>query len=205
MRINPRPSPISSKGSIGTSSLAAETGLHWSAVEGLGLKIKTCTLWAAACTTGLFDNTYLPAIQSGQIGKFALFNLKDCPECDDHCAHIYNKSLLYLVSNSFEKKLRPPLKRHGEPILGMDKFVTQHRVLQQLIEQGKVDYVLAPNEAVVGTPVASTASHHGDFDDDGPTVKATLARILGRDKIVADFTFAGSAAAMRDRRKALGE
>jgi hypothetical protein len=121
---------ISSKGVIDTESLKAETGCIWPATQGLGVKIKTCTLWAAACTTGLFDSTYLPAIQSGQIGKFTLFNLKDCPECDDHCAHVYNKSLLYLVSNAFEKKLRSPLKKDGESILGMDKFVTQNRMLQ---------------------------------------------------------------------------
>lgn len=196
---------ISSKGVIDADSLKAETGCRWPAINGLNRQIKTCTLWAAACTTDLFDNTYLPAIQSGRIGKFTLFNLKDCPERDDHCAHVYNKSLLYLVSNSFEKKLRLPLKKDGEPLLGMDKFVMQHRALQQLIKQDKVDYVLAPNEAPVGTIGASTASHHDDFDDDGPTVKATLARILDRDKIMAEFTFAGSAAAMRDRRKALGE
>ncbi len=31
---------------------------------GLGLQIKTCTLWAPACTVDLFKETYMPAIQS---------------------------------------------------------------------------------------------------------------------------------------------
>jgi Papain family cysteine protease len=196
---------ITSKGAINTASLKTETGYEWPTTQGLGLKIKTCTLWAAACTTGLFNNTYLPAIQSGQIGSFTLFNLKDTSEQDDHCAHIYNKSLLYMVSNSFEKKLRSPLRKDGEPMLGMDKFVTHHPTLPWLIKQGTVNYTLAPNENAPGTINASTASHHGDFDDDTPTVKATLARILGRDKVTAEFSFARSATSMRDKRKALGE
>lgn len=196
---------ISSKGLLDSNSLQAETGCTWSIAHGLNLKIKTCSLWAAACTTGLFDRTYLPAIQSGQLGKFTLFNLKDQAEQDDHCAQMYNKSLLYMVSNGFEKTLRSPLKKDGQPILGMDKFATRHRELQQLIKLGKIDYVLAPNAATAGTTGASTARHHGDFDDDAPTVKATLARILGKDKIEAEFSFARSAASMRDKRKALGE
>jgi len=196
---------ISSHGSIIKDSLKTETGFEWPDTKGLGLKIKTCTLWAAACTTGLFDSTYLPAIQSGQIGKFTLFNLKDPTERDDNCARVYNKSLLYLVSNGFEKKLRFALSKDGWPILGMDKFVAQHKTLQQLIKRGTVDYVLAPNDASPGNITASTASHHGDFDDDAPTVKATLARMLGRDKITAEFNFARSASSMRDKRKALGE
>ena len=65
---------------------------------GHGLKVKTCTLWAPACTMALFKETYLPAIHSGAIANFALFTLNDRAERDDHCANIYHKSLLYLVS-----------------------------------------------------------------------------------------------------------
>ncbi len=200
---------ISSKGNVDVNSLKAETGFTWSATQGLGLKVKTCTLWAAACTTGLFDATYLPAIQSGQIGEFTLFNLKDGSEQDDNCGKIYNKSLLYLVSNAFERQLCSPLKKLldknkcGEAILGMDKFASQHGGLSALIKQQRVDYVLAPNANPHGSIDASTASHHGDFDDDAPTVKATLARILGRSKVAAEFSFERSASSARDKRKAL--
>lgn len=31
-----------------------------------------------------------------------LYTLTDAAEQDDHCAHVYNKSLLYLVSNAFD-------------------------------------------------------------------------------------------------------
>ena len=194
---------LTSKGAIQIDALKAETGLLWSAAQGMNLRLKTCTLWAAACTTALFEKTYLLAIAAGHIDKFTLFNLKDKIEQNDHCASIYNKSLLYLVSNALEKKLRSPFKKNGEPILGMDKFAIANPALQALITQGKVDYVLAPNEVVEGSAQASKATHHGSFDDDAATVKASLARILGREVVSAELTFARSAAAMRDKRKAI--
>ncbi len=66
--------------------------------------ISTCQLWAPACTTPLFKQHHLPLVKgSGRaIREFALYTLNDSAERDDHCAHIYNKSLLYLVSNAFE-------------------------------------------------------------------------------------------------------
>ncbi|MFT3752579.1 MAG: C1 family peptidase [Paludibacter sp.] len=196
---------LSSEGALDRQSLTAETGRDWAPATGMGATLKSCTMWAAACSTGLFDHTYLPAIRAGRIERFTLFNLKDQAEQDDHCAQVYNKSLLYMVSNAFEKQLRAPLKKDGQPILGMDKFVTRHTALQTLIKQGKVDYVLAPNETPAGDSSASTARHHGDFDDDTATVKATLARILGRDKVTAEFSFARSSASLRDKRKTLEE
>ncbi len=74
---------------------------------GLSVPVNTCTLWAPACTIKLFQENYLPAIQSGRIERFALFTLTDKAEQDDNCANIYHKSLLYLVSNAFEEFRSP--------------------------------------------------------------------------------------------------
>jgi len=81
------------------------------------MPIKTCTLWAPAMTADLFKQTYLPLIGNG-IERFSLFTMDDKTEQDDNCGKIYNKSLLYLVSNAFEAKPRIPLFRDGVPILG---------------------------------------------------------------------------------------
>ena len=48
-------------------------------------------------------------------------SLSDQAERDDHCANIYHKSLLYLVSHAFEATPRIPLVRDGVPIVGMEK------------------------------------------------------------------------------------
>lgn len=142
---------------------------------GHGLTIDTCTLWAPACTMMLFDSAYLPAIRDQRIRDFALYTLTDKAEQDDHCAHIYHKSLLYLVSNAFEKRARVPIFRpEGEPILGMAKFVDQHTGLRKLIGQKRIAWIKAPVDAS-----ASTSTTHGAFDDDRTTVQSTLRRVLG--------------------------
>ena len=163
------------------------------------LKVKTCTLWAPACTTKLFKDAYLPAITNKTIEKFALFTLTDKTEQDDNCGKVYNKSLLYLVSNAFEARKHIPGFQDGEPLLGMEKFIKKDPAIINLFEGKRADWVLAPN-TVQDPTHCSTALHHGDFDDDEPTVKATLARILGDGEMGATMKFNRSRAASQERR-----
>ena len=102
---------------------------------------------------GLLSRDYLPAIRERQIKQFALFTLTDRAEQDDDCANIYHKSLLYLVSNAFEKELRKPWFRDadGEPLLGMEKF------LRQLSDRDRPkEWVLSPNAVPEGRPGSGT-------------------------------------------------
>lgn len=142
-----------------------------------GLKIGTCTLWAPACTVALFDQYYQPALEKKQIGKMTTFVLNDEAEQDDHCAHIYNKSLLYLVSHAFEESIRIPFSKmhRGTPILGMTHW--HDDALRARLRKLGVDLVVAPNTEPPGSLTASNAQHHGDFDDDERTVLATFGRI----------------------------
>ena len=140
------------------------------------LPVETCTLWAPACNVALFEQYYLPAMQSQAIRKFALFALRDDIERGDNCAKIYNKSLLYLVSHAFEAKARIPMFRDGVPILGMQHFLDGK--LTALLKSLSADLVLSPNSEPLGALDASEALHHGDFDDDEKTVTATFTRII---------------------------
>jgi hypothetical protein len=181
--------------------------VRWLAAH--GIPIASCTLWAPACTLELFRSAYLPLIQSGQIGRFALFTLTDQAERDDTCANIYNKSLLYLVSNALDAWARVPLFRDGVPLLGMEKFVRADKAVAKVFASGKADWVLAPNTEPAGSPDASTSRAHGAFDDDVPTLKATLARIVGtqaakaKKVAAAPFDFHRSAGGLRDTRQRL--
>ncbi|HLF10213.1 MAG TPA: peptidase C1, partial [Gammaproteobacteria bacterium] len=161
---------------------------------------ETCTLWAAACTLELFKQTYLPLVDARRIARLTLFNLRDGAERDDHCAQIYHKSLLYLVSHAFEKKVHIPLFRKGEPILGMDEFVSRDAQMKKLLSHRFVSYILAPNDDPIGKDSASRARHHGDFDDDEATVKATLVRIVSSKGTQVEIDFPRSATSLRDRR-----
>ncbi|WP_373500609.1 hypothetical protein [Desulfococcus sp.] len=194
---------LSATGRIKKGPLAA------SKVNGLGLKIQTCTLWAPACTTKLFKESYLPALKLGGIGTFTLFTLTDKAERDDNCARIYNKSLLYLVSNAFEDKPRVPVFRpSGDAILGMEKFIRADEELRKLFDgtvQRDTAWLLSPNTAPTGSADASRSVHHGDFDDDEATVKATLARILGKDTSKADVKFQSTASSRINLRQRIAE
>jgi hypothetical protein len=82
----------------------------------------------------------------------------------------------------------------------MEKFVRADAELSALFKNDKADWVRSPNTAVDGSPIHSTARHHGDFDDDKPTVLATLARILGHGASQAPFEFARTPSSLRARR-----
>lgn len=170
------------------------------------VQIESCTLWAPACTVELFKQHYVPALPNRGIARFALFALTDKAEQDDDCAGIYHKSLLYLVSNAFEARPHIPLAQDGVPILGMQKFIASDRALAELFRKKGAELVLAPNTSG-GATDASTARHHGDFDDDRATVRSTLARIIGAGTRTAPsdavLDFHKSASRLRQRRSAL--
>lgn len=189
---------LTSKGMIKSGPMNGETGYNQT--------VTTCTLWAPACTVELFKSSYLPSISTGAIGRFALFTLTDQAEQDDHCANIYHKSLLYLVSNALEERARiPMIQKDGTPILGMEKFVEHDPTIKALFTQGKADWIKAPNGDSVGTATASRSQSHGDFDDDGPTLQATLARILNKGAISQGFSTKRSARSLKEMRRTLAQ
>ncbi|RVI87555.1 peptidase C1 [Sinorhizobium meliloti] len=135
------------------------------------IPITSVSLWAPACTMKIFDEVYQPAIESGAIGNFDLYTLDDLAERDDDCAGIYHKSLLYLVSNAFERFTHIPgiPSRDGEPLLGLARNVKPD--LERFLNAKNRRWHLAPGEK-------SNARHHGDFDNDKATLLSTLSRIL---------------------------
>ncbi len=173
-----------------------------------GRTVASCTLWAPACTVDLFRECYQPAIESGAVERFAVFTLTDDAERDDHCARVYNKSLLYLVSNAFEDRFRIPLIRpHGEPVLGLaesiERSMDDDDAFRAVFERKNVDWVQGPNNSPKGSPIASRADSHGGFDDDEHTLQATLSRVLHQQRTSTEFSFHRSSSGLRDRRQAL--
>jgi predicted chitinase len=164
--------------------------------------IETCTLWAPACTVKVFNEHYAAPIQAERIKRFNLFVLSDQTEQDDNCARIYNKSLLYLVSDAFEDKPRIPGFRDGEPILGMERWIRKE--LGWLLKHPGCKVVLSPSQVAVGG-LKSQARHHGDFDDDPDTVASTFAAITGATAAAAgaELSFKPSVDHLRERRLSL--
>ncbi|MBZ9937493.1 C1 family peptidase [Mesorhizobium sp. BR1-1-16] len=148
--------------------------------------IDSVSLWAPACTMDVFDTIYRPLAEQGSIRKFDLYTLDDATEQDDNCANIYNKSLLYLVSNAFEKTARiPGIRPDGQPMLGMEHFAS--RIPAAFWVKGRRTWTLSPGSS-------SKALHHGDFDNDAATRESTLARIVGDAASSAALQVPGAAA-----------
>jgi hypothetical protein len=135
-------------------------------------EFETVSLLAPAVRIDTFTKLLLPHAKSRKVQNLAIFTMDDEAERNDTCLRIYNKSLLYLVSASFE-----PQK--ATPILGMAKFLERDGDLGPFFTGRSPDgtLVLAPN--AVGVRTRSTATSHGDFDDDGPTMESVARRVTG--------------------------
>ena len=136
-------------------------------------EFETVSFLAPAVRVDTFNKKLLEPARKGRIGRLAVFDMDDDTERDDNCAHIYNKSLLYLVSASFE-----PQK--STPILGLEKHLTTDAALGPFFTspQRRADLVLAPLET--GARSTSTATSHGAFDDDAPTMESVAKRVSGK-------------------------
>ena len=137
------------------------------------------------------------------------FTLTDRAERDDHCARIYNKSLLYLVAHAFEAQARSWVRsthREGTPLLGMARFIEANGAIRDLLATDRLDWIQAP---VQGPPAdaanGSTATSHGAFDDDAATLQATLARITGARTAAGPVRLHRSEAGLADCRRQLCE
>jgi hypothetical protein len=76
-----------------------------------GLPIATSTLLAPACTLDFANSTFRKVIEGGGLKRkdFHLHMMSDNREQDDNVIGVYHKSLLYLVSRSYEELQRMPL------------------------------------------------------------------------------------------------
>ena len=129
----------------------------------LGWKFESVNFMAPAVRVDLFKEKVIPAIKNGTIKRYSQFHLSDeMEQKDPTCKPIlgYSRSLLYLVSQSFESG-----RRTG--ILGMEKYYDQLNELKAL-----------PNVLAYTSPSPTTAStNHGGFDDDETTMKSVIALI----------------------------
>lgn len=134
----------------------------------LGWKFDSVSFMAAAATLDLFERTLLPRLRDRTVREFRSFLLTDAAEEQDPtCRPIlgYGRSLLYLVSESFEGGSRTP-------ILGMQKYFIGQVAARGL---GSVKVWTSP-----GSATASTT--HGGFDDDRTTM-ASVIKLIRREKI----------------------
>lgn len=148
-----------------------------------GIPIGSLQLMAPAITVEEFARLVLPYIGPGQCPSPTLYALSDAGERDDTVGP-YGKSLLFLVSNAFERT-------RGVPLLGMERFVSGGGEMKDRFAQpsvvplfrqwtaGRPNLVIA-GDGRYGLPSLSRSESHGGFDNDPDTMNSILARITGQ-------------------------
>jgi hypothetical protein len=134
--------------------------------ESSNIKFKTCTLWAPACTTRQFNETYVPMFERGSIDRLSLFTLTDNAEQSD-TAGPYPKSLLYLVSNAFEGG-----RGQTVPLIGMSKFVQTDATSTAVFKSPRATWIQTSSET------SPECSSHGDFSKNTQILDKTISLIL---------------------------
>jgi hypothetical protein len=158
------------------------------------MKWESVSFMAPAVRVETFDELVRPHLVRGDIQRFQQFHLTDRAEEDDPTCGPYRRSLLYLVSESFEAgALRPVLGqpdyfglRSGttRPILGMEKFFNAYWRGLDAATQRRVNVWPSPGGALpgeVGPPVGS--STHGGFDND-PGTQRRVVEFIRRSRAV---------------------
>jgi pimeloyl-ACP methyl ester carboxylesterase len=143
-------------------------------------RISTCALMAPACTHEVFNQIYKPLLRRRSADEFGIdrmriYNLSEELEKDDTVTPVYRKSLLYLVSRAFEED-------RGERILGM---LTFNRFLRQLPGGQTFRFEVSDGP---GRNNATTATTHGGFDNDVPTMNNLLRVVLRTRNLTREFT-----------------
>lgn len=122
----------------------------------LGYNIETMSFMAPAATTNLFKSKVFPLLSSNKLKRYYQLHLTDFSEKKDN-ALLYGKSLLYLVSGSFEGGVKTP-------ILGMEKY------FQAMIQGLDVSSIRYANSNSKET----NATRHADFDNDPVTIQSVI-------------------------------
>lgn len=130
-----------------------------------GWVFETLNLMAPAVRVDVFTDCVLPHLQSGQVRHMNQFQLCDeIEQKDPTCKAIlgYSRSLLYLVSQSFESGRKTP-------VLGLEKYFNAN------------DDLKLPKVKSWTAPCAQSGSTtHGGFDDDPATMSSIIALMKGK-------------------------
>jgi len=123
-----------------------------------GVAVESVSFLAPAIRVDAFDRLVRPRIADGSVVRYQQFHLTEKAEQDDPTCGPYRRSLLYLVSESFEGGERTP-------ILGMKRYFD--------------DYGAMPDGSVahVAPGAISASTTHGGFDDDPATLAQVVALI----------------------------
>ena len=171
--------------------------MAWPDLAAASPKVKSCTLFAPACSTRFAVDHYLAAAEDGllDLGRLSIYCLSDDNEKRDGLPSpdlpAYGKSLLYLVSRALDDRRKMPL-------LGMERALAAKYAndSDQWAEEelpsnrewqsrwsGRLIAVSAPEVRDTRTDDRVQATHRS-FDNNIEALTETLQRIAGK-KLIA--------------------
>lgn len=128
-----------------------------------GGEVASLSFMAPAVRTATFEELVKPHLNSGKVKRYQQFHLSEQAEQDDPTCGPYRRSLLYLVSESFEGGTTTPL-------LGMHKFFKKLDAFP--INKLHISPSAIDPQHPEWPPVAS--STHGGFDNDRGTQREVV-------------------------------
>ena len=141
-----------------------------------GVSVSSLHLLAPAVTSAEFKTRLMPLVGSGKpITSVTMFTMTDELEQDDRSMRPYGKSLLYLVSRSFEAQEKTP-------ILGLQSSVLQDAPLVRFFglagREKAADVVFSATDEHAPPRSRSRSVTHGGFDNDIATMTSVVRRVL---------------------------
>ncbi len=134
-------------------------------------RVASASLLAPAATTDLFGALYSPLLTAARsqagINRMDIYNLSEKLELEDNVIRVYCKSLLYLVSRSYEEDPLPA------GILGLEAH-------SNTLAKQHANLVLHSSHGNVPVSKFSRSDSHGGFDNDSLTMNSVLQRVLGK-------------------------
>ncbi|MGH7553094.1 MAG: caspase family protein, partial [Longimicrobiales bacterium] len=136
------------------------------------IEVQSLHFLAPAITVDLFKEKLMPLV-GGRVKRLTEFTmLRDFEQADS--VGPYRKSLLYLVSRSFEDASEMP-------ILGLEESIRRDPDLVRFFgllgnKRGRGEILFSVQDA--GPSQSTIAKKHGDFDNDRRTMSSVIRRIL---------------------------
>lgn len=156
-------------------------------------KVKSVHLYAPACTVAFANRYYAP--QSGIMSNLYIDLLDDRCEQNDHVAFIYQKSLLYFVSNALEADKRMPIlgmahafnpdyadwdsaPTTAEALMSWRNAADLHQLHDRLTVHSE-EKIITRRETGSDLPEKKENASHGGFDNNVDVIEKTLQQITG--------------------------
>ncbi|MEO8418316.1 MAG: peptidoglycan-binding protein [Methylophilaceae bacterium] len=163
------------------------------AQKGLTGNVKSVHLYAPACTVAFANRYYAP--QTEIMSKLYLDILADQREQDDNVAQVYQKSLLYFVSNALEADLRMPIlglenvynpgysgwdgsSSSAETLINWRTAMEISKLKDRLTVHKEEKFLTRRGNGTDMQEKTESASH-GGFDNNVEIISNTLERITG--------------------------